>query len=232
MLRPSSLAIAPLNRNLPFKTAVAGLKWVSARVGFDRLLQDRSGASAMIIGLSATMLIGFAGIGTEMGLWYFTHRNLQNAADSAAMSAEAALFYADGNYTSEAKTSAARYGFADGTNGVSVTINKPPQSGAYAGVSDAVEVVISEPQVRLFTALFSNNALTQTARAVAQVGSNGNGCVVTLDKNAVVDLFDNGNTSLNLNSCDLYVNADACDAIDQSGGNTSITAQNIYVVAN
>jgi putative Flp pilus-assembly TadE/G-like protein len=195
------------------------------------LVQDRSGATAMIVGLSATMLVGFAGLGTEMGLWYFTHRSLQNAADSAAMSAEAALFYADGNYVSEAKASAARYGFVDGTNGVTVTINKPPVSGKLAGSADGVEVIISEPQVRLFTALFSQNALTQTARAVAQVGSNGNGCVVTLDKNAVVDLFDNGNTNLTLSSCDLYVNASACDAIDQSGNHTGITAQNIYVVA-
>jgi putative Flp pilus-assembly TadE/G-like protein len=195
------------------------------------LVHDRSGATAMIVGLGATMLVGFAGLGTEMGLWYFTHRSLQNAADSAAMSAEAALFYADGDYIKEAKASAARYGFADGTNGVSVTVNKPPASGAYAGIGDAVEVIISEPQVRLFTAIFSNSALTQTARAVAQVGSNGNGCVVTLDKNAVVDLFGNGNTSLNLTACDLYVNASACDAIDQSGNHTAITAENIYVVA-
>jgi hypothetical protein len=195
------------------------------------LVQDRSGATAMIVGLSATMLVGFAGLGTEMGLWYFTHRSLQNAVDSAAMSAEAALFYADGNYVSEAKASAARYGFTDGTNGVTVTVNKPPQFGAYAGVGDAVEVIISEPQVRLFTAMFSNNALTQTARAVAQVGSNGNGCVVTLDRHAVEDVFNNGNTQLTLTSCDLYVNSDACDAIKESGNNTSITAPNIYVVA-
>src|SRR5215471_20316432 len=225
MRRQTGLAITTVDFLSRLSAATAKL---SGHLGA-RLLRDQSGATAMIVGLSATMLIGFAGIGTEMGLWYFTHRNLQNAADSAAMSAEAALFYADGNYTSEAKTSAARYGFVDGTNGVSVTINKPPQSGAYAGVGDAVEVIISEPQVRLFTALFSNSALTQTARAVAQVQTNGNGCVVTLDKNSVVDVLQNGNTTLNLVACDLYVNSNAPDALDQIG-NATIDAHSVYVV--
>src|SRR5207248_2149120 len=96
---------------------------------------------------------------------------------------------------------------------------------------DHLEVVISEPQVRLFTAMFSNSALTQTARAVAEVGSNGNGCVVTLDRTNV-DVFDNGNTQLNTTACDLYINSNACDALDQSGGNTSVHVDgNIYVVA-
>jgi hypothetical protein len=193
------------------------------------LVQDRSGATAMIVGLSASMLVGFAGLGTEMGLWYFNHRNLQNATDSAAMSAEAAIYHGSATWVAEAKATAARYGFVDGTGGVTVTVNKPPQSGPNVGNADDVEVIITEPQTRLFTAMFSNSAISQTARAVAQIQTNGNGCVVTLDKNAVIDLFDNGNTQLNLVGCDLYVNSSASDALDQVG-NAEITARSAYVV--
>jgi len=225
MRRQAGLAITTADYLSRLGAATAKL---SAHLGA-RLLRDESGATAMIVGLGATMLVGFAGIGTEMGLWYFNHRNLQNAADSAAMSAEAAIYQRSPNYVAEAKATAARYGFTDGSGGVTVTVNKPPQSGPNVGNTDDIEVIISEPQVRLFTAMFSNSALTQTARAVAQIQTNGNGCVVTLDKNSVVDLLQNGNTTLNLVACDLYVNSNAPDALDQIG-NATIDAHSVYVV--
>ena len=223
---PSGLAVTVLERVSRPRAAAARLV---ARVRGTRLIEDRSGATAMIVGLSASMLVGFAGLGTEMGLWYFNHRDLQNAADSAAMSAEAAIYHGNTNWTSEAKATAARYGFIDGTGGVTVTVNKPPASGPNVGNADDVEVIITEPQTRLFTAMFSHSALSQTARSVAQIQTNGNGCVVTLDKNAVVDLFDNGNTQLDLVGCDLYVNSSASDALDQVG-NATINARSAYVV--
>jgi putative Flp pilus-assembly TadE/G-like protein len=200
-----------------------------ARVRKAPLWRDESGATAMIVGLSATMLVGFAGLGTEMGLWYFNHRGLQNATDSAAMSAETAIYQGSQAFAAEAKGTAARYGFVDGTGGVSVTVNRPPASGAFAGNADDVEVIISAPQTRMFTAMFSKSALTQTARSVAQIQTNGNGCVVTLDKGQVVDLFQNGNTLLNLVSCDLYINSNVTDALDQVG-NATIDAHAAYVV--
>ena len=160
MRRQAGLAITTVDYLSRLGAAAAKL---SAHLGA-RLFRDESGATAMIVGLSATMLVGFAGLGTEMGLWYFNHRNLQNAADSAAMSAEAAIYQKSPNYVAEAKATAARYGFVDGSGGVSVTINKPPQSGPNAGNTDDIEVIISEPQVRLFTAMFSNSALRRRAR--------------------------------------------------------------------
>ena len=228
MDEPSGLAITTVERRSRRNVAPARLQRPTAHLAA-KLLQDRSGATAVIVGLSASMLVGFAGLGTEMGLWYFNHRNLQNAADSAAMSAEAAIYHGSATYAAEAKATAARYGFVDGSGGVSVTVNKPPASGPNVGNVDDIEVIISEPQTRLFTAMFSSSALTQTARAVAQIQTNGNGCVVTLDKNAVVDLFDNGNTLLNLVSCDLYVNSNAPDALDQVG-NATINAHAAYIV--
>src|SRR5215471_17083250 len=116
MRRQTGLAITTVDFLSRLSAATAKL---SGHLGA-RLLRDQSGATAMIVGLSATMLVGFAGIGTEMGLWYFNHRNLQNAADSAAMSAEAAIYHKNPNYVAEAKATAARYGFTDGSNGVSV----------------------------------------------------------------------------------------------------------------
>ncbi len=193
------------------------------------LLRDKAGATATIVGLLASVLIGFAGIGTEMSLWYFTHRDLQNAADSAAASAVASLFnHGNGDYRSEARATAANYGFVDQQNGVNVTVNKPPTSGNYTADNSAVEVIISQPQQLLFTALFESTAPTQSVRSVATAGTNGNGCVIALDKGAVNDIFNNGNTTVNLQSCDLYVNSDAADALSLVGQAT-INAQNAFI---
>ena len=207
-----------------------------------RLLRDKSGVSAVIVGLSSMMLLGFAALGTEVSYWYYVHRDLQNAADSAAMSAVAALQNIpnpDAAHvsmaTSEAKATAAQYGFVDTQNGVTVTVNIPPTSGNYHTDPNAVEVIIAEPQARFLTAALTLNGQpmlgadpTQTVRAVANPGTNGNGCVVTLDRGAVVDLFTNGSTSLNLSNCDLYINSNAPDALNQVG-NATITARAAFV---
>ena len=100
------------------------------------LAGDQGGATAIIIGLTSMVLLGFTALGTETGYWYLTHRNLQNAADSAAMSAVAALENianpdtAHKNMaTAEAKATASRYGFTDTQGGVAVAVNIPPPAG-------------------------------------------------------------------------------------------------------
>jgi Flp pilus assembly protein TadG len=207
------------------------------------LLRDKSGASAIIVGLLSMGLLGFAALGTEVSYWYFVHRDLQNAADSAALSASAALQNIPGTpdathksqATAEAKYAAQQYGFTVGTGGVQVTVNIPPQNGNYKTTANAVEVILSEPQQLFLSAALSLNGQplfatnpTQSVRAVATPANNGNGCVVTLDRSAVVNLFTNGNTQLNIPTCDLYVNSNATNALDQVG-NATITAEAAYI---
>ena len=206
------------------------------------LLGDRSGATAIIIGLTSMVLLAFAALGTEASYWYFYHRDLQNAADSAAMSAVAALENIQNpdlahrtQAAAEAKATAARYGFVDAQGGVAVTVNIPPTAGAYTTDPNAVEVLVTKPQALFLTAalkfggtpLFAANP-AQKVRAVAHPGTNGNGCVVTLDRGTVSDLSSNGNTVLNLTGCDLYVNSNATTALDQVG-NATINARAAFV---
>src|SRR5258708_5875500 len=80
-----------------------------------RLAQDTSGATAVVAALVSTALIGFVGLGSETGLWYYTHRSMQAAADSGALGAAAALQAGDATgYVAEAKAAVAKYGFIDG----------------------------------------------------------------------------------------------------------------------
>ena len=185
-----------------------------------RLLRDRSGASAALIGISMTAMLGFTGLATEVGLWYFTKRTMQGAADSAAYSASTALENGDNSteFTKEGRSVAAKYGFVDdATRGMSVAVNNPPTSGPNSTNNKAIEVIISQPQTAILSELFLASPPTIKARAVALTGVLGQGCVLALDRAGVNDVFNNGNTTVQIPTCDIYVNSPALTAMDLVG---------------
>jgi uncharacterized membrane protein len=49
--------------------------------------RDRRGAVAIAVAVLLPVLIGFAGLGIEVGMWFFIQRQNQSAADAAAISA-------------------------------------------------------------------------------------------------------------------------------------------------
>lgn len=192
-----------------------------------RLVSDRRGATAIVIGIGMAGFIGFAGLGTEVGLWYLIKRTMHGAADSAAFSA--AIAEAAGEaYITEAKSTTAKYGFVDQQNGVTVAVNKPPKSGNYTGTANAIEVVIKRPQSRMFSALFLSANPTIVGRAVAIPGS-GDDCVLALDKTASGSITNTGTTSVDLVKCGMADNSNNGTAFSLSGGAT-VTADSVSVV--
>jgi len=132
-----------------------------------RLTGDRRGAVAVTFALSLTLLVGAAGLGTEVAIWYMDKRRAQGAADTAAYSALVASRAGEtADFADTAKAIAAQYGFTDGRGAVSVAINHPPRSGSYRGDNNAIEIIIKAPQLPLFSKLF-DAAPTIAARAVA-----------------------------------------------------------------
>jgi Flp pilus assembly protein TadG len=85
-----------------------------------RLRADERGAVSVIMGVLMIPLVGALGIGFEVSNWYLTTRDMQNAADSAAI---AAATNGGSNYDVEAKAVAARYGFVNGTNNISIAVS-------------------------------------------------------------------------------------------------------------
>jgi Flp pilus assembly protein TadG len=203
-----------------------------------RLLLDREGGVAVMTAVTLTSVAGVAGLGTEATMWYVAQRNLQGATDAAAFTAATAEA-ASANSTAfgnAAQAVATKYGFVSGTNGVLVKVNNPPKSGNYTGNSEAVEVVISQPQTMLFSSLFMQTQPTISARAVAApstttTGSGGANCVIALDKGKVTDITDSGSATLNMPSCALQINSSSSGALNLSG-NASITAKTMSIVGN
>jgi hypothetical protein len=197
----------------------------------DAFTVDCRGAVAVPAAISLVVLLGFAGLGSEVASWYVSKRAMQGAADTAAYSAAyaKAANASVAAYTSEATSVAGSYGFVDGTNGVTITVNSPPASGRHAGDNTAVEVIITRPQPLAFAALFLKGPPTLQAQSVATPGATG--CVLALDRGNVTDVSDNGNTTLNLNHCNIYVNSVSNSALSLVGGAT-INANAAYISGN
>jgi len=195
-----------------------------------RFRRDQSGSYLVVAGLAMPVLVGTAALGTEGGLWYVRHRAIQNAADSAAISA-ATAYYVQGNATglaTQGQAVAAGYGYVDGTSGVVVAVNRPPASGPHVATPRAVEVVIQVPQARLLSTLWSADPLTIAARAVA-VGNGGKGCVISLDATAGGATSVQGTAQVVLNGCAMYDNSSSTSALTV-GGSGTISAQSVSVV--
>jgi Flp pilus assembly protein TadG len=195
-----------------------------------RLRDSRSGATAITTALAMVGLTGFVGLGAEGGLWYFSQRTLQGAADSGALAAAIALGSSGtGNLAAEAKAVAAKFGLTDGTSGTKISVNHPPTAGNYKGNNNAVEVIISQPQSKLFSAVAFSGKVTTSARAVALQSQPGTDCVLALDKGASASAFSNGTTDVKLIACGLADNSNSSSALTLVGGAT-LEAKDINLV--
>lgn len=194
-----------------------------------RFRSDQTGSYAIITALTMPTLLGLVGLGSEVGLWYYNHQHMQSAADSGAISA-ATAYSIQGNttgLTTQAQAATAAYGFVAGANNVVVTLHQPPASGPYTSTPNAVEVIVSQPQTRLLSSLFSSNQLTISARAVAL--SKGLGCVLSLDTTASGATLIKGTSAVNLSGCSLMDNSNNSSALTLNGGGT-LSALSVNVV--
>jgi Flp pilus assembly protein TadG len=193
------------------------------------LAYNKKGATAVVMALGATAVIGITGLAMDVASWEVNLRKMQGAADQAAL---AALTVANAGLdkTKEAKAVSATDGFVDGQGNVTVTVNQPPSQGSHTANSSALEVVITQPQSLMFTGLFLTTAPTATARAVA-LSSPGSMCVMALDttgKTAIGSVDLTGKTTVNMPNCDLY-NDSPVAASTELAGSSSLSARNIFM---
>jgi Flp pilus assembly protein TadG len=194
-----------------------------------RFWGDQSGAYLVIAGLVMPVLVGFVGLGTEVGLWRYAQQTAQGAADSAALSSAVALHNGDGNALAvQAQAVTASYGLVHATSGVSITVNQPPKSGTHAGNAGAVEVVVQQPQKPLFSAPWSSQPFIISARAVA-AAAGGGGCVVALNSTAGGAVTVQGSAKVTLDQCSMYANSSHATALSATGS-SAVSALSVGLV--
>src|SRR5262245_14899374 len=150
--------------------------------------RKRAGTVVVAVAVCVTGLLAITALALDGGLFLDKRRQAHAAADAAALAAASELFatcFTNGGYDNGplpgksgpaagkiaefAKKVAEEHGYKDGTDGVVVTVNIPPQSGLFVGQRGHVEVIISAPQTRGFSVVFgASNQVPIGARAVAR----------------------------------------------------------------
>lgn len=191
-----------------------------------RRFKSDAGQALLMMALSMIVLCGFAGMGIDMGYLRYMHRQMQAAADSAALAGAAEVGY--GDVTSAAQADAATNGFTNGVNGTAITVNNPPTSGPNQGNGIYVEVLLSQRQPTFFMKLLGVSSEMVSTRAVAYSGVSG-GCIYALDPSQSSAFTVNGNSNLSA-QCGILDNSNNSTAALVTNGGGCMSAKYIGVV--
>lgn len=191
-------------------------------------LRDESGQAVIFTLLCMTVLLGFVAFAVDVGMLFRAKRNMQIAADSAAIAGAAELNY--GDVTAAAQQAAMQNGVANGTNGGVVAINNPPLYGAFVGNPGYVEAIVSQSQPTFFMKIFNWNAMMVSARAVAYNGAVANDCIYVLSPSASDAMDLQGSFDVSAPGCGVVVDSNSPTALNFTGGGGTLTAGSVGVV--
>jgi hypothetical protein len=164
-----------------------------------------------LIGISLAVLMGFAGIGVDVGYLEYRQQAQQTATDAAAAGGAEALLHAGCPNPTAASAAAianaANNSFPNAGN-VSVLPNNPPLTGPFASNPCAVSVTITTQHVAtFFSRLFGYaSGMPESTLAVAEVTSTGAGCIFLLSMTVQTN-FNGGN--INASQCGMLINDSA-----------------------
>lgn len=196
-----------------------------------RLWQEKDGGVLAYTAIILPILLGSAGLSVDISIWYQAKRSAQSAADAAALAMAHESVRTDDLDTMElsAMELAAENGF-EAARGDMIALNSPPSSGAYAGSSSAVEVIVRRTVPGFLSRVLVPGDVTVSARAVATTGTSGpgDGCLWTMDPDGSGALTVTGNADVNI-GCGIFVNSSDDTALRQSGA-SCVNASSISVV--
>ena len=176
------------------------------------LFRSESGNVLALVAASLPLVMGAAGLATDTIQWVLWKRQLQRAADSAAM----AGVYAKVNGASyqDAVTRDLKH-----NNHVAiataVTPNSPPPTGPYASDQYAVRVALAVQKKLGFSSLFRGPP-TIRAAATATIIPWGDYCVISLESSAVTGINVDGSANLDL-GCGMITNSPSATAAVATG---------------
>ena len=194
-------------------------------------LRDESGSVLVIAALSMTALLGFVAMATDVGLLFRSRRNVQIAADAAAIAGAVDYLYNGSSSSAIAagKAASSSNGITDGTSGAVVSISIPPADGPNAGSAGFIEVIVSRPSKTIFMGMFGLTTMTVKARAVAGTPTNGQACIwIMATSGTAFDL--QGKYDIEAPGCGIYVNSPSANALNVTGNGGTLNAKFLDVV--
>jgi Flp pilus assembly protein TadG len=180
------------------------------------LWRDEKGNALLIGAASMPLLIGSAGLAVDtvqLSLW---KRQLQRAADSAALAGAHARAQ-----DKQAKTSAERDLQLNNKAPLSETSIAVPTSGPYAGNPNAVRVALASQRPTGFMSYFYTTPPVVRVEATAALLFNGKFCMVSLEDGPTTGVTFSGSTSLDL-GCGVVSNSTSAAAVSAGGSSTIV----------
>lgn len=196
---------------------------------FRKLWGDKRGNALLIAGAALPMLVGAAGLATDTIQWALWKRQLQRAADSAALAGVYARVQNNSGQTAEQAVNA---DLADNQHtGITLLggfplITYPTNANWTNGVR--VEVAVQESLG--FSSLFLSAPPRIRAGATAATIATGVYCVVSLEQTSATGIIATGNGSINL-GCGMITNSTSLTAAIATGS-SSVNATPIAAVGN
>jgi Flp pilus assembly protein TadG len=190
------------------------------------LLKSERGNVLVVVAACMPLIVGAAAIGVDTIQLTMTKRQLQRAADSAAMAGAYALV--------QSKTVADAVDRDLTLNNTNITLSAPrtvenaPTTGTYAGNTRAVRVVLAANRSTPFWAFFNRSSTPITVEATAESVFQGQFCMVSLINNNSIGITFTGSTDVNL-GCGVATNSTSATAIS-TGGSARVVASPIAAV--
>ncbi len=198
---------------------------------FFRLYRRRNARGQFIVlaTLGLIALIGLVGLAIDIGYFYSARRQLQTAADAAAIAGVNAQLNSQSSGSQQtALDVAALNGFTNGKNGVTINVG-PPATPPNPSTNTYVEVDISQAVRTIFLSVLGYPTLNVSVRAVAGT-RNATSCLYALDPSAPDAISLNGNFTINAN-CSVVSNSSSSSSL-RAVGNGTLTANSIGVAGN
>lgn len=191
------------------------------------LLVDERGQTIILAALCMSVLLGFLALAVDVGLMFNAKREMQTAADSAAIAGAQELNF--GDVIAAAKADSARNAVTDGKYGATVTVNNPPKSGPHTGNGAYVEVIVSQSQATFFMNALSRKSMTVSGRAVAGQRPS-DACIYVLNPTAPGAMTLQGSFDVSTPGCGVIVDSNDPDALQFTGSGGTLTSSSVAVV--
>ncbi len=194
---------------------------------------DESGQSLIMFALGLAVLLGMAAMTIDVGLAYVTRRDMQNAADAAALAAADVILEGQSSVlaANAARDIALQNGYDGTAADVDVDINIPPESGPHSGDSDFVEVIIAHPVDAVLGRAVGKTSFEVSTRAVAGIDRTPKPySIITLNETACESMQFNGQVNLTITDAGTVTNSEcSVDAFSTNGTINVATAANHVV---
>jgi hypothetical protein len=202
------------------------------RRAFKRLWNDRRGNVIVIAGAALPLIVGSAGLATDTIQWTLWKRQLQRAADSAALAGVYDRLSSAGSTSTVSATVthdlAINYHSKVAVKTGYPVIAYPVDAGA---MTYQVKVTLAVQQPLTFSSMFVKTAPLIVANATAaSVPGSGEYCVVSLENSAAKSgITIGGSTAIDMN-CGMISNSPATNSALSNGASSKVHATTIAAV--